>query len=345
MHEYIEIRFRRNGKAFDVKRQVASGFEFAETDPPTRRIDLGFAAFDDGTRYRMQRVRQTHGWDSQRFDLKVSVEDGSLVVRGANEYSLPEGWYRITTNVSGARVKKVDQKRVEVVHDSHGVVTIDLELDHRTIDVDLTSADGQILDVLNASMLNGQSGTDWVQSKAIRPTRRACALNLLAMLRVTPNKSKPLLRDVACLFVGKDDRSYAKVTPTFDDRVAELSESHDKVYPEGPPHAKIHEELLKEIVKFEPAAGALFTPKGLLSFRAEGSPSLQMVIARPTSAYPSHFADLDLDLGNPLQDVAGFLVHVGELLDGKPTNHLDFCKTLSKKGRSTRPFIYYTVTS
>jgi hypothetical protein len=53
MHEYIEVQFRRNGKGFRIARQVSGGFEFEESDPPTRTIDLGFALFDDGTRYRM----------------------------------------------------------------------------------------------------------------------------------------------------------------------------------------------------------------------------------------------------------------------------------------------------
>ena len=90
MHEYIEIQFRHSGKPFRVARQVQRGFEFDEPDPPTRSIDIGFAAFDDGTRYRMQRIRQVKGWGGQRFVVKLSV---------------PEGWYTITANVSGAKVK------------------------------------------------------------------------------------------------------------------------------------------------------------------------------------------------------------------------------------------------
>ena len=141
MHEYIEIQFRRSGKPFRVVRQVERGFEFKEPDPPVRRIDIGFRPFDDGTRYRMQRIRQLRGWEAQHFEISVSVEDGSLVLRGADRYSLPEGWYNITANVSGATVAKIDKRRVEVVHDSHGVVTMDLTMDNREIDVDLKTAD------------------------------------------------------------------------------------------------------------------------------------------------------------------------------------------------------------
>jgi len=119
MHEYIEIQFRRRGKPFRVKRQIAEGFEFEEANPPTRTIDIGFVAFGDGTKYRLNRIRQVKGWSGQEFRLRISVEDGSLVLRGDDEFSLPEGWYNVTANVSDAKVKKVPP-RVEVVHDDHG---------------------------------------------------------------------------------------------------------------------------------------------------------------------------------------------------------------------------------
>jgi hypothetical protein len=344
MHEYIEIQFRRRDKPFRVARQVQRGFEFDEPDPPTRSIDIGFAAFDDGTRYRMQRIRQVKGWSGQRFDVKLSVEDGSLVLRGDDRFSLPEGWYTITANVSGAKVKTIDKRRVEVVNDRHALLHIDLELDERTIEVDLDGADPAIQRVLDASTLDGQTGTDWVLDNDVRPTRRACALNLLASLRTTPTGSAPLLAEIDCIFIGRDDRCYARVTPAFYTRVQTLcDQDNNRVYPEGPPHAKIHEELLLAIGDFDSTAAGCFGTKGLWSFRAEGSPSLQMVIARPTTMFPMEFVDLDLDLGNPLQDVVGLGIHIGELVDGKPTNHLDMYDKLQKK-KLAAPYLYYTVT-
>jgi len=345
VHEYIEIRFRKRGKPYRVTRQVERGFEFDEPDPRPRPIHIGFAAFDDGTRYRLERIRRVKGWRPERFDVKVSVEDGSLVLRGDDRYSMPEGWYRITADVDGAKVRKLDRRRVGVPHDGHGVLTIDLELDERTIAVDLSKADPDVLRLLHDSVLDGQTGADWVADAGIRPTRRACALNLAACLRVTPTNGSPLLDEVERLFLGRDDRTYARVTPRFHERVVALSESPSKpVYAEGRPHASIHEELLEALVAFEPAAAAMFDKEGLRSFRAEGSPSLQMVIAtpRPSTSYPAEFADLDLDLGNPLQDALGLAIHLGELLDGKPTNHLDLGRRLVKQKR-VAPYLCYRV--
>jgi hypothetical protein len=168
-------------------------------------------------------------------------------------------------------------------------------------------------------------------------------LNLLASLRVTPRSSAPLLSEVTCLFTARDERSYAQVTPEFFAQVSALAEGHDKFYPEGPPRASIHRELIAAIGGFDTGAKGLFDEAHLLSFRAEGSPSLQTVIATPTASCGHMFADIDLDLGNPLQDICGFAVHIGELLTGQPTNHLDLRKKLGT-GKA-KPYLYYTVTS
>jgi hypothetical protein len=68
---------------------------------------------------------------------------------------------------------------------------------------------------------------------------------------------------------------------------------------------------------------------------------MQIVIAVPPPELPHTYVDLDLDLGNPLQDLLGFVVHMGELLDGKPTNHLDLRKKIAKT--KAGGFLCYTV--
>ena len=62
---------------------------------------------------------------------------------------------------------------------------------------------------------------------------------------------------------------------------------------------------------------------------------MQMVIAVPPVNSPHTYAEFDIDLGNALQDVLGFVVHMGELLDGKPTNHLELRPKLAKTGGPT----------
>jgi hypothetical protein len=55
------------------------------------------------------------------------------------------------------------------------------------------------------------------------------------------------------------------------------------------------------------------------------------------------YADFNIDLGNPLQDLEGFAIHIGELISGDVTDHLKLRRKLAKG--ATKQFIYYTVTS
>ena len=67
---------------------------------------------------------------------------------------------------------------------------------------------------------------------------------------------------------------------------------------------------------------------------------MQTVIATPPAGFAHTYAEFDLDMGNALQDLEGFVVHMIELTDGKPTNHLDLRDKVAKKaGR----FLYYDI--
>jgi hypothetical protein len=143
-----------------------------------------------------------------------------------------------------------------------------------------------------------------------------------------------MVQDVFKVF---NDRVYMTVDSALKTRIEDLVKDPKKpFYAEGRPTAAIHQRLLDAIPADEKSG---FTD--LLSFRGEGKPSLQMVIAIPPVGFPHTYADFDLDLGNPLQDVLGLVTHFGELLDGKPTNHLDLRKKLAK-GKAA-DFLYYAV--
>ena len=327
MNEFIEVRFQKNGKRLRVKRQVPGGIEFDESDPLERTVGIGFDARSDATRERMNSIRRVQGWEPGQFKLNVSVEDGSLILRGVNEHALPEGLYKVQLEVEEAKTIGGFQA-VEVDHDRSAVVDVKVETDDRTVDVDLVNCDADIRSVLNRSMVDGLAATDWLEDRSRRPTRQACLLNLLASLRTRPTLRAPLVALVHDVFVVANDRIYAKVDRTLLDTLNALVLDPKKpFFAEGKPHAPIHGRLLSAIP--EPVeVRARF--RDLLSFRGEGKPSMQVVIAVPPPDLPHTYADFDLDLGNPLQDVLGFVVHVGELLDGKPTNHLDMRKRLAK---------------
>jgi hypothetical protein len=338
MNEYIEIRFRRNGKPFRIKRQIPGGIEFDEPEPLERTVGITINAGSPATEERMNSVRRIQGWDPGTFRLIPSVEDGSLVLRGANEHALPEGLYKVKVQIEEARTPG-RFTTADVDHDGHAVVDLDVRIDERDVAVDLEACDPAIRDVLDRSVIDRVNGAAWIEEDMRRPTRQACLLNLLASLRTRPSSRTPLVRLVRDVFHVGNDRIYAKVDRSLADELEALAKDEKKpFYAEGTPHAEIHGRLLSELPE-TPDVKARFGR--LLSYRGEGKPSMQAVVAVPPPDLPHTYAEFDLDLGNPLQDVLGFFIHMGELLDGKPTNHLDMRNVLAKTKASD--FLCYEV--
>jgi hypothetical protein len=338
MDEFIEVSFRRKDRRLRIKRQVPGGVEFDEPDPVERTVGVQLTARGEATRQRMRRIGQVKGWAPGEFKLTISVEDGNLVLRGVDADALPEGLYALTIEIEDARCRQ-RKVAIEIEQDSNAQAAFDLDQDNREVIVDLTEADDAIRAVIDASSLDGLPCSDWLEADK-RPTRKACFLNLLASLRSRPLVSNSLIKHVDHAFAVFNDRAFMRVglelLPAIE---ALVKDPNRRFYAEGAPTADIHQRLLRDLPE-PPDVKAKFT-KGLLSFRGEGGPSLQMVIARPPVDLPYTYAEFDLDLGNPLQDVLGFVVHMGELFDGKPTNHLDLRRDLAKT--SAKRYLYYDI--
>lgn len=337
MNESIEVQFKRNGKRLRVRRQLPGGIEFEEPDPLERTVGIEVVPQGDVTRMRMDSVRRIQGWQPGEFKLDVRVEDGSILLRGVNEHALPEGRYRVRLQIEEADSPRSALALVD--HDGRATVTIDVRMDDRSVDVDLSQADEEILALLSRSALDGIDATDWLEDTNRRPTRQACLLNLMASLRTKPTLGSPLLPLVHDVFLVANDRIYAKVDRALLPTLQKLADDPTRnFYAEGTPRGAIHGRLLTELPE-PPEVKIGF--KDLTSFRAEGKPSMQVVVAVPPAGLSHTYAELDLDLGNPLQDIVGFFVHMAELLDGRPTNHLDMRKVLAKS--SAKDFLYYQV--
>ena len=336
MNERIEVRFNRNGHRFRIKRQVPGGIEFDERDPIERTVLYQLRPRGEATRQRMRSVGRIQGWSPGEFRVNVSVEDGSLMLRGVNAFTLPEGLYELRLQVEEAQITP-RHRNFELKHDGSGSVTFDVAFDDRDVAVALDAADPQVARVLDASTIDGIAARTWLAGTDPRATRRACLLNVLASLRTRPSLSSALLDMVHHVYRVKNDRLYARVDRGFLARLETLAGDASKpFYAEGPPRSAIHGLLLTELPE-DPESRARFG--GLLSFRGEGRPSLQTVIATPPADLPYSYAEFDLDLANPLQDVVGFVGHMGELLDGRSTNHLDLRKDLA--GTRAGEYLYY----
>ncbi len=78
----------------------------------------------------------------------------------------------------------------------------------------------------------------------------------------------------------------------------------------------------------------------LKSYRENVATAMQVVVAEPKEGSPDTlYVDLDIDKANPNYDVARFILHVGDVISSKKTNHLKLRKRLV--GGATGDFIYY----
>src|SRR5690348_13577056 len=94
MRERVIFRFTRNGGPLRLDRISSEGVLFdSEPDAWPRGLTLEFDANSPITRLRMDQVRQIKGWGSKEYKLKLSLEDGTLVVSGVDPSTLPAGRY------------------------------------------------------------------------------------------------------------------------------------------------------------------------------------------------------------------------------------------------------------
>ena len=110
------------------------------------------------------------------------------------------------------------------------------------------------------------------------------------------------------------------MAPGLKDRLDALHNDPNFVVERDVTPDEIHRRLLDDL----PVAGdaARSADYSLISYRVDGQPSLQTVVAIPPAGSGcGSYADFDLDRADPLQDVRGFAIHMGELLSGKMTDH------------------------
>jgi hypothetical protein len=341
MNERIIIRLTEDGRHLPINSLNSDGVMLRnETDATPRGLVVEFDADSPVTRFRMDRVRQLRDWHPHVFKLNLQLFEGNLVITGVDSRSLPAGRYWFRVRIADLNLPK-EKVRIDVPEDGDAQKEFKVKKDKR--DVRLTSAvtafDGDLRRVIEApaSRLDGLAAADWLTSRPPRPRRKACLLNLLAKLRTAPTASDHLLRHVQHVFFADVDRIYARVGRELFTRLEALARDPKKpFFDEGSPKSAGHRRLLDRIAASE---GDQFD---LRSFRQEGKNSMQAVVAVPKDPTRNHYADLDIDLGNPLQDVTGFVIHMGELIDPGKTDHLALREKLGKN-KSVAPFLFYEV--
>jgi hypothetical protein len=340
MNESIRFDLEMDDEPLPVQRFGPEGLELQnELDAWPRSFLLEFDADNEVTRTRMNWVRERWGWNPGFFDLRVTEEDGGLVVRGVDERSLPGGRYWFSVGINGLSVKRRTQN-IFVDDDEHVASTLTVAEDSRRVVLTkpLNEWDLTIHDVLTrpGQTFDSLPILDWLGSPDPREARKACLLNLMAKLRTLPTgDALPFLTHVRRIFLSDVERIYAEVDRNMLLRLRQLAQDDAQpFFDEGRPTSSIHRRLLDR-------AGV--SGHQLQSFRQDGRNSMQVVIAYPPgeAGDGQYFADLDIDLGNPLRDLVGFVIHMGELLSGGDTDHLKLHDALARG--ATEPFLYYDV--
>ena len=209
----------------------------------------------------------------------------------------------------------------------------------------LTIAPPESFDPVLRSVLTGPSRLDglppeqWLREPLRQAKRRACLLNLLAVLRATDLFARPAVACLQELLHQATDHLQARAAAELYWLVSEAARLPDnparqRVFDDFGIHAS-HKRALAQLSRDL----GLPAPASFESFRFEGRPSLQIVFAIPAGVADSHLVDLDLDLGNPRQDLLGLVVHFGELFD-EGLDHVALRARLAKGPAG--PFLGYT---
>jgi hypothetical protein len=344
VNEAFRVRLVRDGQFWPITSLSSDGIVLSnERDAFPRTLALEFDARSQVTAYRMNRVRQLNGWSPWTFQLHGTLADGAFYFTGSDPMSLPSGnyWARITVTDL-----KTSSKRLSLdINDGQADAVLEAPVQTDSRSIGLTTPfndfDPEILAVLQASgsVIDGVPIDRWLASTDPRANRKACLLNLMAKLRTAPTPKAPLISYVIRVFFVGTERVYGEVRSELFPQLQALAADPEKpFYYEGRPTSPMHLKLLERI---EAQGWGQASNYQLHSFRQEGKPSMQAVVAVPDGGSGSYFADFDIDLGNPLQDADGFIIHMGELASGAPTDHLGLRAKLAKG--SLKEFLYYRV--
>jgi hypothetical protein len=309
-----------------------------EFDKTPHKMRIGFEPKGEATRHRIESIKTKNNWKTYRFN--VANDSGVLTCRTTDPKDMPEGHYLVRLWVEDF---DIDKKPITLrLKKDVGEIIVMITPEKRKVhaqDRFTNACDGMISKLLTDSgNIDSLPAAEWLKNEDSRPQRRACLFNLLAVLKTSPEKHDPtpLLTYMKKIFLVLSDRVYVEANPKLKDRLDQLVSTMN-FYTDHEPKDPVHQNVFKFHEKE-------LNPKDyhLYSYRQSGSPSMQICIGIPNIPDKKEFpcvADLDLDLGNPLQDVVGFIVHISELFSSNKTDHIEIHDSLNVD--PTKDFLYY----
>lgn len=343
MNESFSLQFRRNGRTLRISRFF---MQDAPTWPPGITLDgewsawplglaLNLAPQDQKTKDAFKQVQAQHQWYSNEFALQAMSLPKSLKLSGVAPDALPAGKYELSVQLSTLKLAR-SSYQLNLKSGKCSQVIIEEKSPKRRLvrTTDIAGFDSCLKTIITnpGSILDSQPAAAWIDNPIVRDARRACLLNLFAKLAVLPTESDPLAGHVSRVIFADVDRIYVAAKPSLLSRL-----QGSKKFKKDKGVHKAHKNLLRRIANQQRENYTLH------SYREGASPSMQIVVAEPPPgvADETHYADVDIDLGNPSWDLKSFMIHIGELLHPDKTNHLKLYSKLKKD--PLEQYLYYTV--
>ena len=336
---YLQLRRKGTGHKVPVHRFGGYGLRLRDDgDTFARRVLLKLRANNRITKKKLEAPGV-----SPR--LHPYVSEGRVALRADD---LPSGSYRLKLFVEDLEIDAPGQGyRIDV--GTSGGVAVDLPVEDResrrlVFPNGPGGLDPRMQDIIDASTIDGRPGRSWLTRSIRRPQRQACLLNVLAKLTAVPPKGGSLIRSVRDVVFAESDRACLRVDEDFHPKVALMASDtppRQSFIAEGRPKAEIHFRLMERVLgrRLDAAARASLR---LSSFRERARPALQLVTLRRGGVETPDLAEVDIDLGNPLLDVVGFVTHMGELAAPGRTDHFDMHRRLARRKR-VGPLLGYEV--
>ncbi len=340
MDEKILLRFENDREAMKVVFLAADqGVAFHKPkDASPLNIAFGLQALLPG---RLDGVRLRHDWRDKQFALDALVHDGGILLSGFNgdREGLPFGTYDITVEVESCKFKN-GQRRITLKRGGQAEILLTARKEPGIALLD--NFDPATAALIADSSIDGQALGPWLRSDKPRAARQACLLNILTKLAAPPMPAvrKGLTSRFTSLHFAEVDRVYAAADPGIATDLENFVKKGGWVR-EGRPRHPIHQKVVKDTLERFKLKGKTKDDFTLTSYRQGGRTCLQVVLAIPKFAHPVVYAEVDLDLGNPLWDLDGLFVHLGELLDSGRTDHFDVRDKLDRD--ATKDFVFYWV--
>lgn len=333
MNEKLVFQFSLNGTPLPIDQivpvqQDRGGIILnGETSAWPRGLRFDFEGVG-GFKAKLNKLRNDEAGGDHSFNLNVN--NGALTITTLKPNRIPTGSYDYRLQIADLELDN-GAGRVKITEDSPVIIPVNVNLESRIVRLkDGINDDALMADRINGgSRLDGRPILNWLQDNRPRAKRKACLLNLLAVLRTFPTPDSPFLQHIQEIFFADVDRIYAKVDIDLFTRLQELDA--DPTQPFSLDHGPLHSTHMMIKRRFPVEDQDASEHYVFKSFRQDAQPSLQITMAIPPDDKPRGvYADIDLDLGNPKRDINGFFIHLGELMAEGKTDHLKLNRKLAQ---------------